>query len=105
MSKKETQGGLRELLRVMPGEKLDLTGFDYGSTFGRDKDAAQVELTDNLARLTGLHDRLWAEAKHAVLIVLQGIDAAGKDGTIKVIAGGVNNGSPECPAIFSRCSM
>ena len=95
MSKKETQGGLRELLRVMPGEKLDLAGFDYGDTFGRDKDAAQVELTDNLTTLTGLHDRLWAEAKDAVLIVLQGIDAAGKDGTIKVIAGAFNpQGTP-----------
>ena len=35
-----------------------------------------------MARLRDLQDRLWAEAKHSVLVVLQGIDAAGKDGTI-----------------------
>ena len=38
-----------------------------------------------LARLTELQDRLWAEAKRSVLIVLQGIDAAGKDGTIQKV--------------------
>jgi PPK2 family polyphosphate:nucleotide phosphotransferase len=95
MPKKSTQGGLRELLLVKPGEKVDLTGFDCSSTFGRDKDAGQVALTENLATLTGLHDRLWAEAKRAVLMVLQGIDASGKDGTIKVIAGAFNpQGTP-----------
>jgi len=36
-------------------------------------------------RLTDLQDRLWAESKHAVLVVLQGIDAAGKDGTIRKV--------------------
>ena len=35
-----------------------------------------------MERLRDLQDRFWAEAKHAVLVVLQGIDAAGKDGTI-----------------------
>ena len=35
-----------------------------------------------MERLRDLQDRLWAEAKHSVLVVLQGIDAAGKDGTI-----------------------
>jgi len=45
--------------------------------------------------LTDLQERLYAEAKHAVLIVLQGIDAAGKDGTISVIAGAFNpQGTP-----------
>ena len=55
MSKKETQVGLRELLRVTPGEKLDLAGFDCGGTFGRDKDAAQFDLTDNLTKIGRAH--------------------------------------------------
>ena len=38
-----------------------------------------------MERLTDLQDRLWAESKHAVLVVLQGIDAAGKDGTIRKV--------------------
>ena len=48
-----------------------------------------------LARLADLQERLWAEAAHAVLVVVQGIDAAGKDGTIRVIAGAFNpQGTP-----------
>jgi PPK2 family polyphosphate:nucleotide phosphotransferase len=95
MTKKETQQALRELLRVKPGEKVDLASFDCGATFGRQKDEADDILAANLARLTELQARIWAEAKHAVLIVLQGIDAAGKDGTINVIAGAFNpQGTP-----------
>ena len=92
---KESGEGFRDLLRVMPGEKLDLAGFDCGVTFGRDKAGAESALAANLARLTSLQERIYAEAKHAVLIVLQGIDAAGKDGTISVIAGAFNpQGTP-----------
>jgi PPK2 family polyphosphate:nucleotide phosphotransferase len=95
MAKKETQRTLRELLRVKPGEKVDLASFDCGTTFGRQKDEADDILAANLTRLTDLQARIWAEAKHAVLIVLQGIDAAGKDGTINVIAGAFNpQGTP-----------
>jgi PPK2 family polyphosphate:nucleotide phosphotransferase len=95
MTKKETQRTLRELLRVKPGEKVDLASFDCGATYGRQKDEADDILAANLARLTDLQARVWAEAKHAVLIVLQGIDAAGKDGTINVIAGAFNpQGTP-----------
>jgi PPK2 family polyphosphate:nucleotide phosphotransferase len=80
----------RKLLRVKPGSKVDLAGFDYEETFGRQKDEAEADLPKVLDRLTDLQARLWAEAKHPVLIVLQGIDAAGKDGTIKIIAGAFN---------------
>lgn len=86
---------LNKLLVVKPGERFDLAAFDCGATFGREKDEAEKTLTDNLTRLADLQSRIWAEAKHAVLIVLQGIDAAGKDGTIKVIAGAFNpQGTP-----------
>ena len=84
-----------ELLRVRPGSKVDLAGFDCAATLGRKKDAAAVELSRVLSRLTELQARIWAEAKHPVLVVIQGIDAAGKDGTIKVIAGAFNpQGTP-----------
>ena len=86
---------LNKLLVVKPGERFDLAAFDCGATFGREKDEAEKTLTDNLTRLADLQSRIWAEAKHAVLIVLQGIDAAGKDGTIKAIAGAFNpQGTP-----------
>jgi PPK2 family polyphosphate:nucleotide phosphotransferase len=87
--------GLRRQLRVEPGKKVDLTRFDCGAAFGRKKDEAEPALAANLARLTELQERIYAEAKHAVVIVLQGIDAAGKDGTIRIIAGAFNpQGTP-----------
>ena len=85
----------RELLRVKPGEKVDLASFDCGATFGREKAEAEVTLNGNLTRLADLQERIYAEARHAILIVLQGIDAAGKDGTIRIIAGALNpQGTP-----------
>ena len=94
-AKKDDRKSFEELLRVKPGSKVDVARFDCAATFGRDKDAATDELFQVLARLTDLQARTWAEAKHAVLIVIQGIDAAGKDGTIKVIAGAFNpQGTP-----------
>jgi PPK2 family polyphosphate:nucleotide phosphotransferase len=80
----------RKLLRVRPGARVDLASFDCAETFGRDKKRAEAELGDVLGRLADLQARLWAEATHPVLVVLQGIDAAGKDGTIRVIAGAFN---------------
>ena len=81
---------LRERLLVKPGAKIDLAEWDPDETFGRKKETADEELADGVRRLTELQDRLWAEAKHPVLIVLQGIDAAGKDGTIRHVMGAFN---------------
>ena len=93
--KRADRNGFQALLRVEPGAKVDLARFDCGATFGREKSAATDELASVLARLTDLQERLWAEAAHAVLVVIQGIDAAGKDGTIRVIAGALNpQGTP-----------
>jgi PPK2 family polyphosphate:nucleotide phosphotransferase len=91
----EGKQALRKLLVVKPGSKVDLARFDCGATFGRGKRDAAPAINANLGRLAKLQERLYAEAKHAVLIVLQGIDASGKDGTIRVIAGAFNpQGTP-----------
>ncbi len=91
----ESKQALRKLLAVKPGSKVDLVHYDCGATYGRDKADAEKIIDANLARLTDLQERVYAEAKHAILIVLQGIDAAGKDGTIRVIAGAFNpQGTP-----------
>jgi PPK2 family polyphosphate:nucleotide phosphotransferase len=74
---------LRERLRVEPGSRVRLADVDPNETHGRSKAHADEELARGLERLTSLQDRLWAEAKHPILIVLQGIDAAGKDGTVR----------------------
>ena len=92
---KDERRTFRELLAVRPGSKVDLVKFDSGETFGREKDEAEADLEKALARLTDLQARIWAEAKHPVLVVVQGIDAAGKDGTIRIIAGAFNpQGTP-----------
>ena len=73
---------LREALRVEPGSSVDLEATDPRDTFGRERDAAEQTTAEQLVRLGELQDRFWAESKKALLVVLQGIDAAGKDGTI-----------------------
>ncbi len=74
---------LRAALRVKPGTKVDLSKLDPAATHGWNKTSA-LSATDKLdQQLADLQDRLWAQAKTGVLVVLQGIDAAGKDGTIK----------------------
>jgi PPK2 family polyphosphate:nucleotide phosphotransferase len=86
---------LRAALRVRPGASVALGRFDAGATHGWEKPNAREETEQQLERLAELQDRLWAEAKHAVLVVLQGIDAAGKDGTIKKVMTAFNpQGSP-----------
>ncbi len=73
---------LRDTLLVKPGSRIRLEKVEHQSTYGREKAASIEETTRQMDRLRDLQDRLWAEAKHSVLVVLQGIDAAGKDGTI-----------------------
>jgi PPK2 family polyphosphate:nucleotide phosphotransferase len=51
---------------------------------------AEAYLRDNLGALSRAQEVLWANDRHAVLIVLQAMDAAGKDGTIKHVMSGVN---------------
>jgi PPK2 family polyphosphate:nucleotide phosphotransferase len=76
---------LRDALVVRPGSRVRLARRDHGETHGWDKVGAEPELERQLTRLADLQDRFWAEAKRSVLIVLQGIDAAGKDGTINKV--------------------
>jgi PPK2 family polyphosphate:nucleotide phosphotransferase len=81
---------LRDLLRVEPGKRIRLADVDPSETHGYAKDAAAAELQKGLDRLTDLQDRLWAESKNPVLVVLQGIDASGKDGTVLHVMGAFN---------------
>ncbi len=83
-------GPLRERMRVKPGSEVSLGHFDPSETHGREREPAELELAEGLVRLGELQDRLWAEARHAVLVILQGIDAAGKDGTIRHVMSAFN---------------
>jgi PPK2 family polyphosphate:nucleotide phosphotransferase len=74
-----------------PG-KFKLADFDPAERFGLPTDIEQVRatLTDGVARLEDMQERLYAHGRWAVLIVLQGMDAAGKDGVIKHVMSGIN---------------
>jgi PPK2 family polyphosphate:nucleotide phosphotransferase len=76
---------LRAKLRVKPGSRIRLESLDPAATHGFRRAAAEAVTAQNLTDLASLQDRLWAEGKHSVLVVLQGIDAAGKDGTINKV--------------------
>ena len=76
---------LRDALLVKPGSRVRLGSLDPEATHGFDKAAAKPVTKAQMERMADLQDRLWAEAKRSVLIVLQGIDAAGKDGTINKV--------------------
>jgi PPK2 family polyphosphate:nucleotide phosphotransferase len=76
---------------VSPGTRVTLADHDPGySGDYRSKDETKAELKRNVKRLRELQKVLWAEGKHALLIVLQAMDAGGKDGTIKHVMRGVN---------------
>jgi PPK2 family polyphosphate:nucleotide phosphotransferase len=81
---------LRRRLIVQPGSKVDLTRIDPSDTHGRAKEDAAAHLARGLERLHDLQERLWAEHRHKVLVVLQGIDGAGKGGTIEHVMGAMN---------------
>jgi PPK2 family polyphosphate:nucleotide phosphotransferase len=79
-------------LRAPRGEKVKLSKLDAGDTsaFGGKKEDAEKELDKLRTDLDGMQELLYADHRHAVLIVLQGMDSAGKDGVIRHVFDGVN---------------
>lgn len=76
---------------VNPGTKVKLADYDPGYTGDyQAKSETKDELKRNRKRLQELQEVMWAEGKHALLIVLQALDAGGKDGTIRHVVRGVN---------------
>jgi PPK2 family polyphosphate:nucleotide phosphotransferase len=90
MAEKTSRDGLRERLRIKPGSRVDLSEWDPQEDLDHDRDSAAAVVSRDLARLEDLQERLYAEAKQSLLVVLQGIDAAGKDGTVKHVMTGFN---------------
>jgi len=77
--------------RVTPGEKVKLHRYDPGETpQGADKDEGDGLLASVLQDLGKLQYRLYAERRQGLLVVLQGIDGSGKDGTIRHVMTGMN---------------
>jgi PPK2 family polyphosphate:nucleotide phosphotransferase len=80
----------RDRLIVKPGEMLHLKDADPAFKGHHESQAAAPELEQYRQKLVRLQALLYAEKKHSVLIVLQGLDAGGKDGTIKHVFGALN---------------
>lgn len=80
---------------VKPGSKLSLAHFDPDDTgdykkTGQDKENAKAATEKLIGKLSELQEHLYANGNRALLIVLQGMDTSGKDGTIKHVMSGVN---------------
>jgi PPK2 family polyphosphate:nucleotide phosphotransferase len=96
-----------DLFRVPKNGKVRLKNHNPGwkqseefEDFGKDalKERAQQVLAQNLADLAEAQNLLYADDRYSVLIVLQAMDAAGKDGTIKHVMSGIN---PQGCQVFS----
>src|SRR3989442_15813140 len=81
---------LRDKLVVRPDKRITLADWDPGETLGLDKEAAAEKTEQNIARLDELQYLMYAEHRRALLVVLQGMDGAGKDGTIRHVMRGLN---------------
>ncbi len=78
--------------KLRPGTRIRLDRLDPDDTSGFDgaKGDSRKELDLQSQRLGELQELLYAEHKHSILVVLQGMDSAGKDGTIRHVFEGVN---------------
>src|SRR5262245_30566337 len=84
-------GSVIDALRVEPGTAAMLADRDPASTLGvESKKAGQEQLRAANERLAVLQQRLHAESTRSVLLVLQGLDASGKDGVINRISPGLS---------------
>ncbi|HXW54358.1 MAG TPA: polyphosphate kinase 2 family protein [Candidatus Cybelea sp.] len=76
---------------VSPDARLDLSRYDPDMTLGWHKGhKTESSLRKAIERMDNLQYRLSAERKRALLVVLQGLDAAGKDGTVRHVMSGMN---------------
>jgi PPK2 family polyphosphate:nucleotide phosphotransferase len=79
------------MFRVKPGRQVRLRDHDTAWSGGhRDRDEVAELMERNLKKLTAAQALLWASESYALLIVLQAMDAAGKDGLIRHVMSGVN---------------
>src|SRR4051812_33323483 len=78
-------------VQVKPGARIRLSSYDPSDTgLMPEKSKAQKEIQKDIERLGELQERLYAEHQRALLVILQGMDASGKDGTIKHVMSGIN---------------
>src|ERR1700682_4723397 len=77
--------------RITDGASFRLKDFDPAETLGlKSKEHAREALEHAIARLCELQEKLYAQGRWAILVVLQAMDAAGKDSTVKHVMSGLN---------------
>jgi PPK2 family polyphosphate:nucleotide phosphotransferase len=78
--------------RFSKGGEFKLADIDCADTCGLDIDKGDAKemLEAGVKRLSALQERLWADDRWAILVILQGIDTSGKDGVIEHVMSGVN---------------
>ena len=83
---------VRDLLRAKPGDgnRISLANLSADDTHGVSEKKALKKLAKQTLRLLDLQSRLYAEQKRSILIVMQGMDTSGKDGTVKHVITGMN---------------
>jgi PPK2 family polyphosphate:nucleotide phosphotransferase len=83
---------MREVWAVKPGSKVDVSTIDPGDTgaIKGGRSAAVAALESDREALIEWQTRLWAESRRSLLLILQGTDASGKDGTVAHVFSGVN---------------
>lgn len=79
-------------VRVKPGTKVRLKDIptDSDGGFSRDDPECQRKLQEDLDTMARLQEQLFAEGKQSLLVILQAMDAGGKDGTIKHVMSSLN---------------
>ncbi|HRF10523.1 MAG TPA: polyphosphate kinase 2 family protein [Candidatus Accumulibacter phosphatis] len=88
----------RKQFFVSPGEKVSLASIDPSQTGEHlSSETALPEIQKNIARMDELQGLLYADGKQSLLIVLQALDAAGKDGVIRHVLTGMN---PQGTSVF-----
>jgi len=85
--------GLNKKLLIEPEkttEKLNLKDWDTGYDDGKRKEDVESELAHFSSQMSELQFKLYAAKSHSLVIILQGVDASGKDGTIRHVMGALN---------------
>jgi PPK2 family polyphosphate:nucleotide phosphotransferase len=78
------------LARMRAGSDLDLDDHRPDETFGWEKAQAKAEVAEEVAAVAELQKKLYASDERALLVVLQAMDAGGKDGVIRSVLTGIN---------------
>ncbi|HQJ75454.1 MAG TPA: polyphosphate kinase 2 family protein [Bacteroidota bacterium] len=88
-----------QLIKIPHNVKIKLKNFSADYTKGfKDKEEVKKKVEKNLKTMSELQDVLYAHDKYSILIILQAMDAGGKDGTIRHVMSGVN---PQGCQVFS----